>query len=152
MAFEPLNTDEKVEGSSPRVRDMDAQMLFGCSGFLLASLGGYVLAVWPFFLFQETQRLSTLATSCAAGLGPAAVLTGFLARKFGLAGACGAVGGAIATAMFLYLRINQVFLGWMARQIPEPEYPPMMQWMLPVSWILVVLLIGLTIAPREDPS
>ncbi|AIE84269.1 hypothetical protein [Fimbriimonas ginsengisoli] len=149
MPFEPLDTDEKLERPATRVRDMDDQMLFGCSGFLVASLGGYALSVWPFFVFPDTQRLSVLAISLGVGLIPAAILTVFASIKFGMAGACGGVGGAIATAMFLYLRLNQIFLAWMARRIPEPEYPASMQGLIPIAWILAVLLIGMAATPRE---
>jgi len=149
MAFEPLNTDERLEKPVKPERDMDGQMLFGCSGFLVASLGGYALAVWPFFAFTETQQLRILAQSCALGLIPAALLAAWVSRKFALAGACGAVGGAIATAMFLFLRIQQIFTAAALKRIPPPEYPESMQAVLPVAWILAAILIGLAVMPKE---
>ncbi len=152
MAFEPLNTDEKVVGPKSRVRDMDSQMLLGCSGFLVAALGGYVLAIWPFFVFADTGKLRMLAISCAAGLLPAAILAALASRRFGLAGACGSVGGAMAASMFLYLRLDQIFLAWIIRQRTEPEYPVLMKALIPIAWILVILLIGMAATPKESDN
>jgi hypothetical protein len=149
MPFEPLNTDERIEQSAPRERSMDDQMLFGCSGFVIASIGGYALSVWPFFLFADIEKVSTLAKDCAIGFVPAVILGLLVSRRFGLPGACGAVGGAIASAMFLYLRIEQAFMAHLARQAPEPDYPSILQGLVPLAWLLAVILVALAAMPKE---
>lgn len=149
MPFEPLNTDERLEKPVRRERDMDDQMLFGCSGFVVASIGGYGLSVWPFFAFAQIEKIATLAQDCAIGFVPAVILAVLIARKFGLAGACGAVGGAMASAMFLYLRIQQAFMAHMARQAPEPDYPVVLQWVIPLAWLLALILAALWAMPKE---
>lgn len=149
MAFEPLETDEKIERASAKPTDMDTQMLFGCSGFLIASLGGYGLSVWPFFVFQTTDQLGTMAWSLGLGLIPTIGLTAYMARRFGLAGTCGAIGGALASAMFLYLRIQQAFLAYLARQAPEPQYPASMEIYVPLAFILAVTLVGVALLQRD---
>lgn len=151
MAFEPLETDERVEGvAKAKAPDMDSEMLFGCSGFLLASVGGYALSVWPFFAFQETNLLVVLAQSLAIGLVPTLVLAAVLTRRFGLAGACGAVGGAMASAMFLYLRIQQAFMAYLARHAPEPQYPSSFTYIVPAGYLLAVLLVSVLLLPKEN--
>lgn len=145
MAFEPLKTDEPIASNAKAEPDMDSQMLFGCSGFLIASLGGYALAIWPFFVFRNTDKLETMAISLALGTAPVLVATGILSRRYGLAGVCGSVGGAIAVSMFLYLRIQQAFLAYLARQAPEPQYPPSMEFIVPLAFLLAVSFVGVAL-------
>lgn len=150
MAFEPLETDEKLSGPPVKRRDMDDQMLFGCSGFVLASLLGYGLGVWPFFAIRDIYLLPRLALALGIGLGPMLLLAFVMARKFGLAGLFGAIGGAMAVAMFLYLRIEQVQLAYLARQSEAPEFPPAMQAVLPIAWVLAVALVALLGTRKEE--
>jgi hypothetical protein len=150
MAFEPLETDEKLEGPVQKQRDMDTAMLFGCSGFVFTSIFGYILSVWPFFIFPETNKLTMLLTATAIGLTPAAILGMFATRNFGLAGACGFVGGSMATGIFLYLRIDQIFLAALARQAPPAEYPQIITYLLPLAWVLVSGILALAVLPHDE--
>ncbi len=150
MAFEPLQTDEKLENPVARPPDMDAAMLFGCSGFVLSSIGGYMLSVWPFLVFQETEKLTTLATAAAIGLTPAAILGIVSTRKFRLAGACGFVGSALSVGIFLYLRIEQTFISSLARQAPAPDYPKVVMYLAPLGWILISAILGLLFLPKQE--
>jgi hypothetical protein len=152
MAFEPLKTDEKIEGPVVRKQDMDAAMLFGCSGFVLTSIGGYILSVWPFLVFPDTEQIRMLGLAAAVGLIPAAVLGIVATRKFALAGACGFVGGALSTGIFLYLRIEQTFISALSRQAPTPDYPQMMMVLVPVSWVILCAILALVFLPREKPD
>ncbi len=149
MAFEPLETDEKVDNPQKKGPDMDTVMLFGCSGFVVTSIGGYILSVWPFLLFQDSERITTLGTSCAFGLLPAAILGMVSSRKFGLAGACGFVGGSMATGIFMFLRIQQAFVAAFARQAPPPDYPQILMYLVPLSWVIVSLVLALLLVPNE---
>lgn len=148
MPFEPLRTDEKIEGPPPKERDMDSQMLFGCSAFVAMSLMSYFLAVWPFFVLPDTHLLLGLAVSCAAGMVPALAFGAFGTRKFGLAGMCGHLGGAMATAVFLFLRLEQMMLGNTVQQLPRPEYPSSWVWMVPTVYVLAALLLGIVLLPK----
>jgi len=150
MAFEPLQTDEKLDRPIPKARDMDGQMLFGCSGFVLASVGSYLLSIWPFFAFSNTDRLASLGLASALGFVPAFALGGVATRKFGLAGGCGAIAGALTSAIFLYLRIQQTFLSAAARQAPTPDYPAVLQWLVPTGWVLAVVLAASLLLPRGE--
>jgi hypothetical protein len=149
MAFEPLQTDEKVDGPVVKQRDMDSAMLFGCSGFVFTSIAGYILSVWPFLVFPETEKLKMLGLAAVIGLTPAAVLGVFATRKFAIAGACGFVGGALSTGIFLYLRIEQTFISALSRQAPTPEYPQVMTYLVPLCWILIAAILALIFLPRE---
>jgi hypothetical protein len=149
MPFEPLRTDEQYTGPKEKRSGMDEMMLFGCTGFVLCSVTVYVLSVWPFFLFAEIDRLATLLLALGSGLGPA-LLAGILAtRKFALPGACGFVGGALVGAVFLYLRLEQVFTAALARQIPTPDYPPLLVALVPLGWIVAALVAAIAALPAE---
>lgn len=149
MAFEPLQTDEKLEVPVVQKRDMDSAMLFGCSGFVFTSIAGYVLSVWPFLIFQNTDQIRPLAISAATGFLPAAIIGVIATRKFGLAGACGFVGGGLSTGIFLFLRIEQTFIAALARQGPTPEYPPLMKYLVPSGWIVISAILALIFLPKE---
>jgi hypothetical protein len=125
-------------------------MLFGCGAFVVASIGGYVLAVWPFFLFQEAHFFQTILTCAAAGFLPAIALGVFTSRKFGLPGATGSVAGALATTIFLYLRIQQVFVLAQARQSVTPDYPQSLEILLPAAYLLIVASIVFAVLPKGE--
>jgi hypothetical protein len=150
MPLEPLQTDEKLDKPVKRGPDMDTQMLFGCSGFVLASIGSYILAVWPFVLLMEAERLATLGLAAAIGLIPYTLIGGFLTRRFGLPGACGFVGGAMAVSIFLYLRLQQAFLSAQAKQGEMPDYPEIFQILLPVGWVFWTLIVVLIVLPKSE--
>ena len=150
MAFEPLETDEKLDQPVQANPDMDAAMLFGCSGFVITSIGGYLLAVWPFIVFQDTERLTRLGLAAVVGLTPAAIVGIFATRKFRLAGACGFIGGSMATGIFLYLRLQQEFLAFMARQAPKPEYPSVAMYLIPLSWIVLSAILAIISLPSGE--
>jgi len=152
MAFEPLETDEKLDTPVKRAPDMDAAMLFGCSGFVLTSIGGYLLSVWPFLVFSDTEKLTVLASAAAVGLIPAAILGIFATRKFRLAGACGFVGGALSTGIFLYLRLEQVFISALSRQAPTPDYPKITMYLVPLGWILTTAILSIAFLPKESEN
>jgi len=152
MAFEPLETDEKIDTPTKRAPDMDTAMLFGCSGFVITSIGGWALSVWPFLVLPDTERIAMLGLASAVGLTPAAILGILATRKFRLAGACGFVGGAMSTGIFLYLRIEQIFISAFARQAPAPDYPRAMMFLVPVAWVLVAAILALAFLPKEKEN
>jgi len=140
--MKPLETDEKLEVARPKERDMDSQMLFGCSGFVIASFATYFLAVWPFFVWFDIHRLPVLGWAFGMGL-PFAFILGIVSTaKFEIAGAAGFIGGILATAIFLYLRFEQVFLEVEARRIPMPLYPHWIQWFAPLATICLALFVS----------
>lgn len=150
MPFEPLQTDEKLDQPAKRAQDMDAAMLAGCTGFVGASLLTYVLAVWPWFVFDTTHRIATLGLCGLVGGGPAVVVGIVAVRRYGLAGACGFVGGGLATAIFMFLRLEQVVALRGDRRMPQPEFPDMWRWLVPVAYLAVVLLVVSVALPRSE--
>ena len=125
---------------------MDSHMLFGCSGFVLASFASYALAVWPFFIWMDVHAAVSLGIALAAGV-PVAFLFGCVSTwKLGIAGAAGFVGGMVASAIFLYLRFEQVFLEADAQRIPPPDYPTSFQWLLPGVTVLFALLLATAVS------
>jgi hypothetical protein len=150
MGFEPLKTDEKLDKPPPKQRSFDDLMLLGCGGFLIASVGGYLLGIWPFFLWQNAEKLDVLLRSTALGLIFPLILGVAMARRSGLAGATGAIGGSLVTAIFLYLRIEQTFLEAAVQRIPTPDYPASLQFLLPIGWVMLVSGVTVAFLPREE--
>lgn len=147
--MEPLQTDEKLDQPIKVERDMDSQMLVGCTGFVVTSLATYFLAIWPFLVWLSIERLGVLALASTAAFFPVFVTGAIACRKAGLAGAAGFVGGMLAVAIFLYLRMEQLFVEVLARRIPEPEYPKALQYLIPLAAVFGALLIALLFLDRE---
>ncbi|MCW5943013.1 MAG: hypothetical protein KIS66_12320 [Fimbriimonadaceae bacterium] len=156
MAFDDLQTDEPLSHRAKPPMDMDAAMLMGCTGFVVASLATYLLAVWPYFaVIREQHTLSGLGKALALGGVPAFGLGFLLVRRYGLPAACGAVGGAMATAIFIYVRLQQVMLGFDVPEIPDPEYPRFVAWLLPLVWLttaVFVELVAMLVWPERSPD
>jgi hypothetical protein len=141
MGFEPLETDERIAGGA-KPKSMDDMMLFGCTGFVLASIFSYFLGVWPHFVMQDIAQATVLGANLALGFLPSAILGGFASVRYGLPGACGYVSGSMAIAVFLFLRLEAIFLGAETKQTHAPEYGRFVLYLLPVTWVLVATVIG----------
>lgn len=142
MSWEPLRTDEPIRGPVDKEADLDTQMLSGCTGFVAAALAGYGLAVWPFFVFPEAHTVRHLLLCLAAGGLPASLLGVGMARRFGLAGSAGFLGGGMATAVFLFLRLEQAVMFRGVPDAPQPEYPDFFKVLVPLAWVLWTAGVG----------
>jgi hypothetical protein len=132
--------------------DIEKKMLFGCSGFVLTAIGGFAISVWPFIVFSGLERTAVLAECALFGLLPAAILGCLSTRRFGIPGACGMVGCAMAVDVFLYLRFQEISLGVQAQRIPEPDYPANIAWLAPLAWILASLFLAILSLPKSELS
>ncbi len=139
MSFEPLQTDERLDSQVKRERDMDSEMLVGCTGFVLASVLHYFIGAWPFAIFSEIYLLQTLAIASACAIIPSLIFTAIATRKGGISTAAGCFGGGFAIAIFLYLRLEQFNLVRGQRDMPQPEFPPIWAVMLPAAWLFLIL-------------
>ncbi len=148
--MEPLKTDEKLPAGSRKTQpDMDTAMLGGCTIFIITSAGAYLLSVWPHFLYPTTDKAATLRLCSELGLIPSLFFGIVMARKFRLAGACGFVGGALTTSVFLFLRIQQVFVTAGSSQGPTPNYPVALMYLIPIGWVLLAIGVAFGVTPRE---
>lgn len=152
MAFEPLQTDEKLDVPVQAARDMDTHMLIGCSGFVAAAVGGYVLGVWPFFAIQDTFVFERLVLAASLGFIPQAVLGLVAVRRFGIAGASGLIGGSLCVGIFMFLRLQQLFISARLQQSPTPNFPESFVYMLPLTEFLVALFLGILFLPKRELS
>lgn len=150
MPLDPLQTDEKLTKAVKKSRDLDTVMLVGCGGFVASSFTVYGLSVWPFFIIQDVFTTAQLAKVTAMGLLPAMLATAIIARKGGLAAACGTIGGALTTAIFLYLRMQQLFLAALAKTDKPAEYPDSLQFLLPLAFVLGILLLVILLLPKRE--
>lgn len=150
MPFEPIRTDEARDRRSRKRSDFDTQMLFGCSGFVGASVLTYALAVWPHLAWSDTHSSAVLGLGLALGLGPACVFGGFVARRFGLAGAAGFFAGSMASATFLFLRLQQVMAFRGIPDTPQPDYPYAWMWIVPLGWVLLSAILALLFVPKDE--
>ncbi|MHB8637577.1 MAG: hypothetical protein ACYC96_14000 [Fimbriimonadaceae bacterium] len=147
--MKPLQTDERLPpGSVKPPTDADAAMLGGCAVFLTVALLAFGVAVWPHLAYPAAYRVTTLRTCLLMGLGPAAVVGAVGARQGGLAGACGFVSGALITSVFLFLRLQQVFVTSGVRSGPIPNYSPAAIYLLPLGWFVLALAIAAVAMPR----
>lgn len=150
MPFDPLETDERLETPVKPERDTDAIMLAGCTGFVSSALITYLLAIWPFFLFTEIHLSAELLRCALIGLLPALVFGGYVTRRFGLAAAAGFVGGGMSAGIFLYLRLMEVNLRRVQREMAQPDFPEAWVWIGPMAWVLLLFFVAaLLIRPSE---
>jgi hypothetical protein len=134
----PLPTDEHVPGRK-RDTDLDTVLLRGCGLFVVVSFSTLILSAWPYIVFGDLATFGGLARAAAFGLLPAWILGIVAAIRTETVGAAGFVGGALSVAIFLYLRLQQVALGYEIREVPKPEFAPAMVWMYPLAWLVVSL-------------
>ncbi len=148
MAHEPLRTDEPLSEPVKSKSDFETQLMAGCATISLAAVFTYLIAVWPWLVFPE-YRLDGLITIGLTGALPASVFGALCIRRFRLAGASGFFGGGMASAVFMYLRLEQTMLGRLSVDLPAPEYPERWAWLLPIVWFLWTGLLGVLLLPRD---
>ncbi len=154
MAFEPLETDEKLETPVKHQADMDTQMLGGCTFFVAVSFLTYFVAVWPFIVFGDLHTLPGLLRASLFGLLPSCLFGVYAMLRGGLPAATGFVGGSLAVAIFGYLRLDQLALGYQLREIAKPEFPLPWVWQAPLGYLLLTVAITLAMTPKvfDPPS
>ena len=145
-----LPTDEKLEQTSPKERDFDGQMLFGCSGFVGLSFATYFISIWPFMVWMQVELMSTVTRCLLLGQLPALLLGLIGCRKFELPGAAGFIGGCLASNIFLYLRLQQAFLEAEARRTPWPDYPQAFQTIIPIGLVTVAIACSVLVLLRSN--
>lgn len=150
MPFDPLQTDEKLDAPAPAKRDMDTQMMLGCSTFGVVAGLILLFAALPHFLIPETQKLEALGRTCLFGLVPALAIGIAASRRLGLPGACGFVGGGLVSAVFLYLRLSQVLLTRYGDAAEQPDYPVAWGTLLPIAWAVVCTGLAALAMRRSD--
>jgi hypothetical protein len=123
----------------------------GCATIVVLSFTTYGLVVWPFFVMPE-YTIFGLLTIIVLGMAPATVFGALAVRRAGLAGAAGFFGGAMASAVFIFLRLQQTQLGRLSYELPDPEYPAAWGWMLPLAWFLFSGGIAAVLLPKEKDS
>lgn len=120
---------------------IEKKMLAGCASYVFLSLGGFLIGAWPFFFWTRHWLVTELTLCASLGLFPAIVVGLLGTRRYGIPGGAGFFASALATAIFLYLRLWQMFMGWDAHRSPEPEYPRAFVWLIPIGWVVLVALI-----------
>jgi hypothetical protein len=149
MPFEPLRTDEKVEGKVRGEKSMDDLMLSGCSGFVGCSFSTFLLGMWPFLVFGSSHE-SNLLLAFPVGLIPALILGAYVSRKFGLAASCGFVGGAMALGIFMHLIANQVITAIFIQGGKQSLPPLVLIYLIPAGWVLLALAVAYTMLPKSE--
>lgn len=123
-------------------------MLGGCTVFLVVAFTSFGLAVWPHLLFPHAERAATVRMCLLIGL-PPSLIVGLAGSRLGaLAGACGFVAGAVTTGVFLFLRLQQIFVTADVQTGPKPDYPSAMMVLLPLGWFLIAVAAAAVATPR----
>jgi hypothetical protein len=143
VPFEPLRTDEKLDRPIKPQRDFDTQMILGCSGFAVVAMLTYGLTMWPFLTLPEAERIGRVALCASLGFLPASVIGAVASRRFGIPGATGFVAGAAVSALFLYLRLDALFIAAEARQGPVPDYPAAFRLLLPFTMLALAAAVAI---------
>jgi hypothetical protein len=151
MPFDPIRTDEKLKKPVKKKTDFEAHLMTGCMVICISSFLVLGIAVWPFFSFEE-HTVEGLKMISLFGLLPAVLFGGIVTWKFGLAGSSGMIGGAMTASIFMYLKLAQTALGKQVVDLPAPEYPVRWAWLLPLSFLLAAVTIGLTTASLSPAS
>ena len=149
MPFEPLHTDEKVEGKSVREKSMDDLMLSGCSGFVGCSFGTFLLGMWPFLVFGSSPS-ANLLLAFPIGLIPSLTFGIYVSRRFGLASACGFVGGAMALGIFMHLIANQIITAIFLQGGKQTMPPLLVIYLIPAAWVLVAVAVAYVVLPKTE--
>ncbi|MCW5936611.1 MAG: hypothetical protein KIT11_04815 [Fimbriimonadaceae bacterium] len=131
-----------------KMADFEGSLMKGCSTIGLGSFITYGLTVWPWLTFPE-YKVQGLLEIALAGCLPAVVFGIIATRKFGLAGASGFFGGGMASAVFMYLRLQSTMLGRFSERLPAPEYPERWAWIVPLAWFLAVAAIAALFLPAR---
>ena len=151
MPFEPLRTDEKIEGKKVKSTNMDDLMLSGCSGFVGSSLTTFGLGVWPFLAFGSSEPVQpAMLLGFPIGLVPALIFGGYVCKRFGLAAACGFFGGAMALAVFMFLVSQRLTLAIFFASGDRHFYSPTTVYLIPVVWLVVAGLVGYAFTPKNE--
>jgi hypothetical protein len=149
--MEPLKTDEYLPPEKrAKKRDFDAVMLAGCGSFVFASMGTYFLCVWPFFVWPDAERYEILALDLGLGAVPAMLFGIIACRKALLAGGCGFIAGVMTMAVFLFLRLEQVFIAGRSGQAPPANYPEIMRSVIPVGLIIFAAAVAGLALPKKE--
>lgn len=151
MPFEPLRTDEKLEGPVKNRKpqtDFEKQLMSGCMVILVSCFLVYGLIIWPWFVF-EPHTVKGLARALGFGAGTATVFGIIVTLKFKLAGGAGYLGGGFAAAVFMFLRLQQIMLGKGHNDLPQPEYPERWVHLVPLAYVLLSIAIVAIFLPKE---
>lgn len=149
MPFEPLGTDEQLEGPVKKKTDFETRLMGGCMTVLVASFATYIMIAWPWMVFPE-YTVGGLIQCGLFGALPALVFGIFVIRRFGSAGLSGWLGGAAVGAVFMYLRLNQGTLREEIRDLPQVEYPASWIVAVPLGWLVLAVLFGIALLPSHE--
>ena len=130
----------------------DRQFIRGFVAFCTTSISCYLLSIWPFLMNETLPTAIGLRQACLVGLGPASLVGAIAARRFSSAGATGWIAATLTTAIFLWVRFQQLFIAGEAKQGAVPEYSRDLQWVLPVANVVLAIVVSLVVAPRERPT
>lgn len=153
VPFEPLQTDEKIEGARIKREDVDAPLIRGCMVFAVIAILTYALFIWPFFAFGQLHLGSGLMRDFLIAAIPSLVVGIVGSRLAGVPGASAFVAGGMMGGVFAHLMIRQAFaLGGKAEGMLPPDYPASWAWMLPVFWIALVFVVAFIATPKHHYS
>jgi hypothetical protein len=152
MSFEPNQTDEILEKSSPRTKDFESQLMGGCSAFVVTSLLLFGISVAPFLVIADIATFKNLLTALGVAGVLVAPLGALATRKAAIPGASGTMAAALATAIFLLLRMQQVGMTRLVPDLIPPEWPPALEWLVPLIWVVAMFAVVLVFLKREHFS
>lgn len=142
MPFDPLNTDERVDHSVKRGPELETRLAVGCFGFSVIAFVGAGLYMLPFVVWPQVAAADRLYQN----LGLSAVAAGAFGlvatRRFGIAAAGGFFSASLSSALFLYIRLGQFDMGRGIENLPQPEWPRVFVWLIPLAMVFFGALVA----------
>ena len=152
MPVDGTGTDEELTVPElKRKKDFESQLMAGCTTIGVLSVFTYFLSIWPFTVMAE-YTWNGLIMILAYGTVPASILGAIAGRKLGYAGSTGYFGGALASAVFMHLRLQQTMLGNFTKDVPKPEYPDSVAIAVPLLWFVVAGIVAVAFCKRTAPE
>ncbi len=127
----------------------DRQLMGGCASFITTSLVCYCLSIWPFIFADDLWTSAGFLRAMGLGFVPTTVFGIVSSRRFAVPGACGWVAAALTTAIFLLVRIQNLFTAGDSRQFPMPVFSRDLIWIVPIGYVLTVITLSLIVLPRH---
>lgn len=147
MPFEPLRTDEPYTGPKVKKNDFENHLMSGCAFVTVTAFLVYGMIAWPYLAFPDVHTVPGLRNAMLYGLIPANIVGMIAVRRTGPAGIAGYLGGSLCSAVFVYLRLQEVMRGKLVADLPDPEWPDRLAWAVPLGTAAIAIVLAAAIYP-----
>lgn len=134
--------------SIPKREDPDAKLVSGCMTFGTLSVGYFFLTLWPFFVYQDTYRVSSLTIALGLGVIPAFVVGAICCYLFDVVGAGSLMAGMLTFGVFFFLRHLPMVSAAGQPDVPQFDYPHSLVYLVPILGFAISIFVAMAM-PRK---